>query len=624
MTENQRSPLVRFFSGIWNFIDGTRRLVLNLLFLLIVFFIVLAFIDTEESLILQPQTALLLNPQGVIVEEFSGTPLDRAIVQATEQTQPETRLRDLVDAIRRARDDEHIVRLVINPSELYHVGMASLLELQAAIADFKTSGKPVIAMADGMGRQQYYLAAMADEIWLNPEGMVWLDGFSSYRNYYAEALDKLDVEVNLFRVGEYKSAMEPWIRNDMSAEDENASLFWLGSLWQQYLEGVSQMRGIPLVDLSSAINQFADRLDAAGGDFAKLALDLGLVDRLVTRPEANQELARLGAQARFGEGFRHVGFDRYLSLTGLQPDASSPNTIAVVVLEGEIVRGHQPPGLAGAETLISHLRNEAEKPEVKAVVVRMNSPGGEVFASELIRRELQTLREAGKTVVVSMGDVAASGAYWIAMASDEVWATPATITGSIGVFGMLPTFAGPMNKLGIHTDGVGTTPTAGKLRLDMPLDADLRRIFQRSTENTYEDFISLVAAARAMPVEEVNRVARGQVWSGVQARDRGLVDQQGGIQQAIDSAARIAGLGTDYRVQYSEAEMSSFEAFLLDMTGSAIGHIGARVGLPSGWAMQAPAWSRLPLLEDLLADLQFLANSGGEFTKAAHCLCRAP
>lgn len=616
MTDKERSVVARFFIGIWNFIDGTRRLALNLLFLLIVFFIVLAFIDTEESLILQPKTALLLNPQGDIVEEFSGTPLDRAIMQATEQTQPETRLRDLVEAIRRARDDTHIVRLVINPSELYHVGMASLMELEDAIADFKTSGKPVIAVADSLQQQQYYLAAMADEIWLNPQGMVWLDGFSTYRNYYAEAMAKLDVEINLFRVGEYKSAMEPWIRNDMSDEDRRASLFWLGSLWQQYLEGISRQRGIPLVDLSAAVNNFADRLDAADGDFASLALELGLVDRLVTRPEANQELARLGAQARMAEGYRHVGFDRYLNLTELAQDRSSPNTVAVMVLEGEIVRGHQPPGLAGAETVISRIRATAEKPEVRAVVVRVNSPGGEVFASELIRRELQALRESGKTVVVSMGDVAASGAYWIAMAAEEVWATPATITGSIGVFGMLPTFAGPLDKLGIHTDGVGTTPLAGKLRLDMPLDDDLHRIFQRSTEDTYEDFISLVSVARSMPVEEVNRVARGQVWSGIQARDRGLVDQQGSLQEAIGSAARIAGLGTDYQVQYTEPEMSSFESFLLDMTGSVMAQLGLN--------LRVPAWTRLPVLEDLLADLRFLASSGGSFTQAAHCLCAAP
>lgn len=616
MTDQQRSAFARFFMGIWNFIDGTRRLVLNLLFLLIVVLIVLAFVDTSGSRVVQPKTALLLNPQGDIVEEFSGSPLDQAFMRATAQTQPETRLRDLVEAVRRARDDERIVRLVINPSDLQHIGMASLLELEDAIADFKTSGKPVIALADGLQQQQYYLAAMADEIWLNPQGMVWLDGFSSYRNYYADAMEKLDVEINLFRVGEYKSAMEPWIRNDMSDEDRQASLFWLGSMWQQYLEGVSRQRGIPLVDLSAAINGFADRLDAAGGDFARLALELGLVDRLVSRPEANQELASLGATARGSEAYRQVGFQHYLNLTEVQQDHSSSNTVAVVVMEGEIVRGHHPPGVTGAETLIARLRSVAETPEVKAVVLRMNSPGGEVFATELIRREVQALRESGTTVVVSMGDVAASGAYWIATAGEEIWATSATVTGSIGVFGLLPTFSEPLNKLGIHTDGVGTTPLAGKLRLDLPLDADLRRIFQRSTEQVYEDFVNLVASSRSLSPEEVNRVARGQVWSGSQARDRGLIDQEGSLQQTIDSAARIAGLGADYRVRYSEVEMSSFESFLLNITGSAM----ARVG----WTMRAPAWTRLPLLEKLLADLRFLAAAGGAFTQAAHCLCSAP
>jgi len=616
MTDQKRSAFARFFIGIWRFIDGTRRLVLNLLFLLIFTVIVLAFVNTSDSLVVQPKTALLLNPQGDIVEEYSGSPLDQAFMRATEQIQAETRLRDLVEAVRRARDDERIVRLVISPSDLRHTGMASLLELEAAIADFKTSGKPVITLADSLQQQQYYLAAMADEIWLNPQGMVWLDGFSSYRNYYAEAMDKLDVEINLFRVGEYKSAMEPWVRNDMSDEDRRSSLFWLGSLWQQYLEGVSRHRGIPLVDLSSAINGFADRLDAAGGDFARLALELGLVDKLVSRPEANQELASLGAAAKGSDTYRQVEFQRYLNLTEPQQDHSSPNTVAVVVLEGEIVRGHQPPGLAGAETLIGRLRSVAENSEVKAVVLRVNSPGGEVFASELIRREVQALRESGRTVVVSMGDVAASGAYWIATAAEELWATSATVTGSIGVFGMLPTFAEPLEKLGIHADGVGTTPLAGKLRLDMPLDADLRRIFQRSTEQTYENFVNLVASSRALSPEEVHRVARGQVWSGSQARDRGLLDQEGSLQQAIDSAARIAGLGADYRVHYSEVEMTSLESFLLNITGS----IMARVG----WTMRAPAWTHLPLLDNLLADLRFLAASGGQFTQAAHCLCRAP
>jgi protease-4 len=616
MTDKSRSGIARFFIGIWNFIDGTRKLVLNLLFLLIMGIIVLAILDTSESLVLQPDTALVLDPRGDIVEEFSGSPLDQAIMQATEQNQLETRLRDLVEAVRRAKDDQRIDRLVINPAYMRGAGMASLLELEAVIADFKTSGKPVVALADNLGQSQYYLASMADEIWLNPHGMIWLDGFSSYRNYYAEAMEKLDVEVNLFRVGEYKSAMEPWIRNDMSDEARDSNLFWLGSLWQQYLEGVSRQRGIPLVDLSAAINDFANRLDAVDGDFARLALDLGLVDKLVSRPEANHELASLGAKAGGMEGFRQVAFDHYLDLSGMVQKPTSNNAVAVVIVEGEIARGRQPPGIAGAETLTERLRSVADNSEVKAVVIRLNSPGGEVFASEQIRREVQALRETGRTVVVSMGNVAASGAYWIAMAAEEVWATPATITGSIGVFGILPTFSKPLEKMGIHTDGVGTTPLAGKLRLDMPLDEDLRRIYQQSTEQVYRDFVQLVSDSRAMSVEEVNRVARGQVWSGVQARDRGLVDQVGGLQQAIDSAARIAGLGADYDVRYSEIELSSFESFLLDITGSAM----ARFGLN----MQGPGWAQSLLVKDLLADLEFLLATEGGFTRAAHCLCSTP
>ena len=614
MASHERSVITRFLLAVWHFIDGTRKLVLNLVFFLILFFVVLAVIDTGDALILQPNTALVINPYGNVVEQYSGTPLDQALQQAADESRRETRLRDLVDAIRRARDDSRIVRLVIDPAYLWHIGLASLQELEAAIADFKTSGKPVVALTDNMAQQQYYLAALADEVWLNPEGMVWIDGFSAYRNYFAEGLDKLEVEVNLFRVGEFKSAMEPYVRNDMSPEARKANLFWLGSLWQQYLEAVSRQRGIPLVDLSTAINDFADRLEKAEGNFSQLALDLGLVDRLISRPEAIQELAAAGAPAKGIEGFRQVDFENYLLLTDLQQEDSSENTVAVVVLEGDITSGEQPPGMIGAETMAEHLRALGESPGVKAVVLRINSPGGESFASEKIRREVQALKEGGKIVVVSMGDVAASGAYWIAMSGDEVWASPASITGSIGVYGIFPTFARPMEKLGIHTDGVGTTPLAGKLRLDLPMDSDLKRIFQSATEQTYRQFVRIVSLGRGMSEEEVERVARGRVWSGQQAKERGLVDQTGTLRQAIDSAARIAGLGSDYRVQYSETELTTLEAFLLELTGSSI----SRLGL----ARSGPHWAAGGMFESLLRDLKLLA--GGNFSLLAHCLCTAP
>jgi protease-4 len=611
---SERSALTRFFLGIWHLIDGARKLVLNFIFLLILYFVVLAVMDTGDTVIIKQDTALVLRPYGNIVEQYSGTPLDQILQQATEQERSETRLRDMVEAVRRARDDDRIVRLVIVPTNMWRIGMSSLLELEAAVADFKTSGKPVVTLADNLGQQQYYLAALADEIWLHPKGMVWIDGFSAYRQFYREGLDKLEVEVNLFRVGEYKSAMEPFIRDDMSPEAKEANLFWIGSLWQQYLEGVSRNRGIPLDNLSAAINDFANGLQAVDGDFAQFALELGLVDRLVGRPEAHLELAGVGAAGSGSEGFRQLGFENYLALTEMQHRPESKRKIAIVIAEGDIVRGTQPHGTVGAVTLSEELRSVAEDSKVEAVVLRINSPGGDVFASEKIRREVQALKESGKTVVVSMGDVAASGGYWIAMAADEVWASPSTITGSIGVYGMIPTFSRPLEKLGIHTDGVGTTPLAGKLRLDRPLDSDLKRIFQHATEQTYDDFVQLVTDARPLERYEVEAVAQGRVWSGAQAKDRQLVDQTGNLRQAIDAAARIAGLGSDYAVQYKERELSGFEALLIEMTGSALAGFGVgQAGVPL---------LRSTLLEDLLGDLNILARSAGEFSVAAHCLCR--
>ncbi len=399
---SERSALTRFFLGIWYVINGARKLVLNLLFLLIMYFVVLAVIDTGDTVIIKKNTALVLRPYGNIVEQYSGTALDQIVQQATEQERSETRLRDLVEAIRRARDDDRIVRLVIVPTYMWRVGMASLLELEAAVADFKTSGKPVVALADNLSQQQYYLAALADEIWLHPKGMVWIDGFSAYRQFYREGLEKLEVEVNLFRVGEYKSAMEPFIRDDMSPEAREANLYWIGSLWQQYLEGVSRNRGIPLENLSEAINDFANGLEAVDGDFAQYALELGLVDRLVGR--ARKRTWNWRAWALPGavvKDFRQLDFENYLALTEMQHRPESKRKIAIVIAEGDIVRGKQPHGVVGAVTLSEELRAVAEDSAVEAVVLRINSPGGDVFASEKIRREVQALKESGKTVVVS-------------------------------------------------------------------------------------------------------------------------------------------------------------------------------------------------------------------------------
>jgi protease-4 len=352
---SERSPVARFFVGIWRIIDGARIVFLNLVFFLIVFLIFGLFFSTSDSLVVQSGSALLLQPSGRVVEEYTGTPLDQALQKASEGRIMETRLRDLVTAIRRATNDSRIAVLVIDPSHMRGIGLAALQEIEAAVQDFRESGKPVIALGDILGQQHYYLAALADEVWLNPEGLVWLDGFAVYRQYYKELLEKLSVEVNIFRAGEYKSAGEPYIRNDMSPQAREANLYWLGSLWQLYTDGVSRQRGLPPDDLRGAITQFADRLESVGGDFAQLALEMGLVDRLISESQAAQELATLTAPDRDGNGFRKVSVEDYLIATSLQELRKDGDKVAVVVAQGEIVQGHREQGFVASAGLTCRL-----------------------------------------------------------------------------------------------------------------------------------------------------------------------------------------------------------------------------------------------------------------------------
>lgn len=608
---DKRSFPVKFARGVWYFINGSRKVFLNLLFLLFLYLVYAAVLQTPETFRLKSNTTLVIRPYGNVVEQYTSTPLDRALQEATGQEKSETRLRDMLEAIRRAAGDSDITQLVIDPSYLRGIGLAGLKDLGHAVDSFRATGKPVIAVADNMGQHQYYLASLADEIWLNPSGIVWIDGYSSYRHYYREGLEKLAVEINLFRVGEYKSAMEPFVRDDMSPAAERAGKFWLNDLWQQYLEGVSKHRGIPLLTLQAAIDDLPNRIEAVDGDFARYALDLGLVDRLMTGLESRQELARRGTADKAGDGYRAVDMQDYLDLTKAQKAVGSAKRIAVIVAEGEIVNGRHPVGRIGSVSTAEQIRRAARDDQVAAVVLRINSPGGDAFAAEVLRLELQQVREVGKKVVVSMGNVAASGGYWLALAADEIWASPATITGSIGVFGMLPTFARTLAKIGVHTDGFGTTNIAGKIRLDRTLDPDMARIFQSRTERIYRQFVELVGEARG--IEDVDAVAQGRVWSGDQALERGLIDKTGTFQDAIEASARIAGLGDNYQVDWVEPKRSALEEFLMEfITGAVVNlrlAVSPPVNLPASW------------LQTMLADLQFMVSKEGKFTVAAHCLC---
>lgn len=611
---SEQSPVKRFFLGVWWLINGTRKLILNLVFFFFLFLFLSLFFSSSDTLIVQPKSALVLKPAGRVVEEYTGTPLDQALQKASEGRVMETRLRDLVKAIRRARNDSSIAVLVIDPSLLWGIGPAALGEIEAAVSEFRDADKPVISIGDIVGQHQYYLAALADEVWLNPEGLVWMDGYSVYRQYYREALEKLSVEINLFRAGEYKSAGEPYIRDDMSPEAREANEFWLGSMWEQYLEGVALQRGLRPDELGAAINNFADRLESADGDFAELALEMGLVDRLIAQSAAYQELATLSAPDRNGKGFRQVSVDDYLLATSAQDVSPQGQKVAVVVAQGDIVQGYNDSGYVASESTVARLRKLSQRQDVAAVVLRIDSPGGDAFASEKIRNELQAIRDAGKPVVASMGNVAASGGYWIAMASDEVWASPATITGSIGVYGMAPRIHNSLERIGVRTDGVGTTPLAGQFDPSRPMDPDIARIYQHSVSRTYDDFIELVATARNMSEEDVREVAQGRVWSGTQALERGLVDHTGSLQQAIDAAGRIAGLGTDFAVEYEEPEISALESFLLDLAGDVV----ARMGGFSSWNPGLTG----RVLGSFQRELELLGQADGSLVIAAHCWCR--
>lgn len=611
---NERSLPARIGLGIWHFINGSRKVFLNLLFLLFLYFMYLVFFSSAETLRLKPDTTLVVRPYGKIVEQYSSTPLDRALEEATGQPRSETRLRDMIESIHRAAGDSSIKQLVIDPSFLSSAGLATLKDLGHAVDAFRSTGKPIVAVANNLDQQQYYLASLADEIWLIPGGMVWIDGFSSYRQYYREGLEKLEVEINLFRVGEYKSAMEPYIRDDMSPAAKEAGKFWLSNLWQQYLEGVSKHRGIPLMTLQQTIDDFPARVEAVDGDFSKFALQAGLVDRLMTAPQIRQELAIRGAVDQQGDGYRAVDMLDYLNMTQSQLAFSTARHIAVVVAEGEIVPGQHIPGVIGSLSTAEQLRRVARDDRVAALVLRINSPGGETGASEALRVEVQQVRDAGKKVVVSMGDVAASGGYWMSMAADEIWASPATITGSIGVFGMIPTFEKTLGKIGVHTDGFGTTEMAGKLRLDRQLDPGVGRVFQASVERTYQEFLKLVSEARGFDdLEAVDEVAQGRVWSGQQALGFGLVDKTGTFQDAIEASARIAGLGENYQLDWIEPEQSALDEFFTGFVSNAIVKLNLKVSQPVNLPV---SW-----LQGLLNDLNFIATRNGKFTIAAYCLC---
>ena len=620
MNQPSRGAFVNFVIFFWDALNFSRRLLLNGVLLLVVGLILFAVLKGGPTL--EERNAFVLAPKGRIVEQFTVDPASRARGELTGASVAEVQLRDLLRAIDSAATDKRIERMVIRTDQMAGAGFAALREVGAALKRFKESGKQIVAYADNMDQAGYYLAAHADEVYLHPSGAVLLEGIGRYRAYYREALqDKLGVKVHLFRVGEFKSFAEPYIRDNASPEANEADLYWMSDIWQRYLSEVAELRELKPETLQAQIDGLDVEVAAVQGDLAQLALRMGLVDELKTADEFRALMIERGEKDEENHTFRQVNLEAYLGFLDREklPIDSRPK-VAVVVAQGGIADGDLPQGQVGGVSTSSLIRRAREDEDVKALVLRVDSPGGGVFPSEQIRREVELTRAAGKPVVVSMANVAASGGYWISMNAQEIYADPSTITGSIGIFGLFFTAEDTLARVGVRSDGVGTTRIAGAFDPTRPLDPMVGTILQTVIEDGYRDFINRVAEARGKSYEDADKVGRGRVWSGAQALELGLVDKLGGLRDAIDAAAGFAELAKDsFQVSYVEKEPSPFEKFLADLGKNATARaVAGSLGLPPGLAEQ-------PLVRQLREEIELMAPPvrGLPARVLAHCLCSA-
>lgn len=615
MMTKRKSWLSEIIRGLWHLVDMGRRVTVNLIFLALAVLVIAALLGDRGPTV-EKGSALVIAPRGPIVDQLSGNPEERALARLLDNEEPETLLRDVLEAIDKAGSDDRIQALVLDLNRMGGTGQSHLQDVARALGRFEESGKPVIATADSYGRSSYYLAAQADEIYLHDLGLVAVDGFARYRTYYREGLDRLGLDVHVFRVGTYKSAVEPYLRDDMSPAAREANLDWLGDLWDAYVDDVTAARGLEPGALTAFIDQIDDRLQAAHGQMAQAALDAGLVDRIGGRDLLRQRLIDIVGEDEESHSFRQIGYRSYLNAVGREVPDANDDVVGVVVARGTILDGTQPPGTIGGDSTAALIRKARHDEHVKALVLRVDSGGGSVFASEVIRRELELTRIAGKPVVASMADVAASGGYFISMAADEIWASSETITGSIGIFAVFPTWDKPLAKyLGMHVDGVATTWLAGALRPDRALDPRLGDVIQQIIENGYNDFITKVAAARHMSVDEVDAIAGGRVWSGDDAHRLGLVDKLGGLEDAVASAATLAGLGDTYGVRTIQRRRTFREDVLLEMVTQVGGWMGTT-------RLQDPAAVALASVEHRLRhELELFGPGRDPKGLYAYCFC---
>ena len=573
--------MMRLLKGIWRVLSGISRAISVLVPLLFVTIFVIAFSTTLNESTPEPlpeRAALLIAPSGPLVED--SPPVDTLSAFINQDYDQPVLLNDVVRSIRWAATDERITSLVFDLENLAGPSTSQTLEISSAIEAFRASGKPVIAAGDFYSQAHYLLASQADHILLHPEGGMFLEGFSVYRSYLRSFLEKTRVTMHVFRAGENKSAVEPYLRDDMSDEEREVVSRWLEGLWATYTELAESGRELPAGTLDQFIASFAAQLDASDNDLAETMLAAGWVDMLADHAQMEDALAEwVGVTDE--DGYAEViSLDRYVEDVKMSRSLTEENLplIAIIPVEGTLMPGDSEEGMAGSDTINGYIDTALEAEDLAAIVLRVNSPGGSVFASDLIRRKLREVADADISIVVSMGTIAASGGYWIAAEADEIWALPTTLTGSIGAFSAFPTIEGIVEYIGVTVDGVGTTPLAGAASLNRGLSPEMASIVQALAYGAYDDFIELVASGRDMSEQAVREVADGLVWTGAEAAERGLVDELGGLDEAVAAAARLAGV-EEWRTARTRVP-PSFESVLLQELSRSFGMVAAPLG---GW-----------------------------------------
>ena len=614
------SALRAILGGIWRGLDGLRK-VLHLI-LLVVFFGAIIWAVSSSMPPFPHRAALVIRPEGKLVEQLSGDPVQRAIENAQGQQRRETLLWDLVDAIRGAAKDNRIRVLVLDLDKMEGAGQPMLEEFSSAIGEFHASGKPVIAYGTTFDQDQYYLAAQADKVYLDPTGYVMIEGYSRYPLYFKGLLQKLGVDVNVFRVGTFKSAVEIFTRNDMSPADKQQSLAYLNVLWSSYQKALTGARKLPSGTIENYVDSLPKAVSAANGDGAKVALQAGLVTALAGKLQVEKDLIGLVGEDKSTGSFNQVSADDYVRIVHAQKkvlDGDGSARIGVIVASGDIGDGKQPPGSIGGDSLSRLIREARLNKDIKAVVLRVDSPGGSVAASEEIYRELEALRAAGKPLVVSMGDLAASGGYYISAPANQIWASPATLTGSIGIFAVIPTINQTLGKVGVGVDGVGTTPLAGALTIDRPLSAEASQLIQSQIDRGYQQFVERVASGRRETPQQIDAIGQGHVWAGADARRIGLVDRLGTLEDAVKAAARFAKV-TQYRVEFIQPHLSWAEQLFQQTQARAA---GAAVSLFHVDAQSLGLAEVATRLNPVARDLEQLARFSVPGHLYAYCFCTA-